>query len=82
MPSANTIIIEDQNKFGLSQLHQLRGRVGRGKKSYLYSLYKDNLSENSKKRLKILRSTNDGFKIAEEDEIMGHGIYLDTTKWH
>tara|TARA_Y100001970_G_scaffold186209_1_gene226461 strand:+ start:13402 stop:15444 length:2043 start_codon:yes stop_codon:yes gene_type:complete len=76
--NANTIIIEDANKFGLSQLHQLRGRVGRGKKdSICLLLYKDNLSENAKKRLKILRSTNDGFKIAEEDlNLRGHGDLL------
>ena len=54
-PDANTIIIEDANKFGLSQLHQLRGRVGRGiNKSICILLYKKNLSENAKKRLKYL----------------------------
>ena len=67
-PDANTIVIEDSNKFGLSQLHQLRGRVGRGKnKSICILLYKNNLSANAKERLKILRSTNDGFEIAEKD---------------
>ncbi len=78
IPNANTILIEDSNKFGLSQLHQLRGRVGRGKdKSICILLYKDNLSENAKKRLKILKSTNDGFKIAEEDlRLRGHGDLL------
>ena len=78
IPSANTIIIEDSNKFGLSQLHQLRGRVGRGQnESICILLYKNNLSENAKKRLKILRSTNDGFKIAEEDlKLRGHGDLL------
>ena len=77
-PDANTIIIEDANKFGLSQLHQLRGRVGRGiNKSICILLYKKNLSENAKKRLKILRSTNDGFLIAEEDlRLRGHGDIL------
>ena len=54
-PDANIIIIENSNKFGLSQLHQLRGRVGRGNiQSYCVMLYKNNLSENAKKRLKIL----------------------------
>tara|TARA_A100001011_G_scaffold400776_1_gene518646 strand:- start:22470 stop:24512 length:2043 start_codon:yes stop_codon:yes gene_type:complete len=78
IPNANTIIIEDANKFGLSQLHQLRGRVGRGKKdSICILLYKDNLSQNAKKRLKILKSTTDGFDIAEEDlKLRGHGDLL------
>ena len=77
-PDANIIVIENSNKFGLSQLHQLRGRVGRGNvQSYCVMLYKNNLSENAKKRLKILRMTNDGFKIAEEDlKIRGHGDLL------
>ncbi len=74
-PDANTIIIENANKFGLSQLHQLRGRVGRGtNQSICILLYKNNLSENAKKRLKILKSTNDGFIIAEEDlKLRGYG---------
>jgi len=78
IPAANTIIIEDSNKFGLSQLHQLRGRVGRGKEeSICILLYKDGLSENAKKRLKILKSTSDGFKVAEEDlKLRGHGDLL------
>ena len=78
IPSANTIIIEDANKFGLSQLHQLRGRVGRGQEDSLcILLYKNNLSENGKKRLKIMRSTSNGFEIAEEDlKLRGHGDLL------
>ena len=61
-PNANTIIIENANKFGLSQLHQLRGRVGRGdKESTCILMFKSNLSENAKKRIKILKDTNDGF---------------------
>ena len=77
-PNANTIVIEDANKFGLSQLHQLRGRVGRGtNQSICILLYKNNLSENARKRLKILRSTNDGFTIAEMDtELRGYGDIL------
>ena len=77
-PNANVMIIENSNKFGLSQLHQLRGRVGRGDtQSYCIMLYKNSLSENAKKRLKILRKTNDGFIIAEEDlKIRGHGDLL------
>ena len=77
-PDANIIVIENSNKFGLSQLHQLRGRVGRGiHESYCIMLYKNNLSQNAKKRLKILRKTNDGFLIADEDlKIRGHGDIL------
>ena len=77
-PDATIIIIENSNKFGLSQLHQLRGRVGRGKnRSICILLYKNNLNENAKKRLRILKSTNDGFLIAEEDlKLRGHGDVL------
>ena len=77
-PNANIIIIENSNKFGLSQLHQLRGRVGRGiNRGTCILLYKNNLSVNAKKRLMILKSTNDGFKIAEEDmKLRGFGDML------
>ena len=77
-PNANVIIIENANKFGLSQLHQLRGRVGRGtKESFCILMFKNNLSENAKKRIKILKSTNDGFKISEEDmKLRGYGDLL------
>jgi len=77
-PNANTIIIENANKFGLSQLHQLRGRVGRGDKdSTCILMFKSNLSENAKKRIKILKDTNDGFLISEEDmKIRGFGDIL------
>ncbi len=77
-PKANVIVIENSNKFGLSQLHQLRGRVGRGNKlATCILLFKKNLSENAKKRLKILKSTNDGFIIAEEDlKLRGFGDVL------
>tara|TARA_B100001564_G_scaffold252365_1_gene214499 strand:- start:361 stop:1134 length:774 start_codon:yes stop_codon:yes gene_type:complete len=77
-PNATTIVIENSNKFGLSQLHQLRGRVGRGKKqSYCILLFKNSLSENAKKRIKILKSTNDGFKISEDDmKLRGYGDLL------
>ena len=67
-PNANVIIIENADKFGLSQLHQLRGRVGRGnKQSTCILLFKDGLSKNAIKRIKILKENNDGFFIAEED---------------
>ncbi len=77
-PNANLIVIENANKFGLSQLHQLRGRVGRGyKDSNCILVYKSSLSENAKKRIKILKSTNDGFKISEEDmKLRGYGDLL------
>ena len=77
-PNATCIVIEDSNKFGLSQLHQLRGRVGRGEKqSSCILLFKSSLSENARKRLKILKSSNDGFLIAEEDlKLRGYGDLL------
>jgi len=77
-PNANIIIIENANKFGLSQLHQLRGRVGRGiKDSYCILMLKSNLSQNAKKRINILKNSNDGFKISEEDmKIRGYGDLL------
>ena len=77
-PNANVIIIENANKFGLSQLHQLRGRVGRGDKdSTCILMFKSNLSENAKKRINILKDSNDGFFISEEDmKIRGFGDIL------
>jgi len=77
-PNANVIIIENANKFGLSQLHQLRGRVGRGnKESACILMFKSNLTINAKKRINILKDTNDGFVISEEDmKIRGFGDIL------
>ena len=77
-PNANVIIIENANKFGLSQLHQLRGRVGRGnKESTCILMFKSNLSDNAKKRINILKDINDGFKISEEDmKLRGFGDVL------
>jgi ATP-dependent DNA helicase RecG len=77
-PNANVIIIENANKFGLSQLHQLRGRVGRGEKqSTCILLFKSSLTENAKKRLSILKSSTDGFVISEEDmKLRGFGDIL------
>jgi ATP-dependent DNA helicase RecG len=77
-PNANVIIIENANKFGLSQLHQLRGRVGRGEKqSTCILLFKSSLTENAKKRLNILKSSTDGFVISEEDmKLRGFGDIL------
>ena len=77
-PNANVIVIENANKFGLSQLHQLRGRVGRGnKESTCILMLKSNLSENAKKRINIMKDSNDGFYISEEDmKIRGFGDIL------
>ena len=77
-PNANVIVIENANKFGLSQLHQLRGRVGRGNKnSTCILMFKSNLSDNAKKRINILKDTNDGFLISEEDmKLRGFGDIL------
>ncbi len=74
-PNANLIIIENANKFGLAQLHQLRGRVGRGKKQgTCILLFKDGLSKSAIKRIKILKKSDDGFFIAEEDlKLRGFG---------
>ena len=74
-PNANLIVIENANKFGLAQLHQLRGRVGRGKKQgTCILLFKDGLTKNAIKRIKILKNSDDGFFIAEEDlKLRGFG---------
>jgi ATP-dependent DNA helicase RecG len=74
-PNANLIIIENANKFGLAQLHQLRGRVGRGEKQgTCILLFKEGLSKNAIKRIKILKESDDGFFIAEEDlKLRGFG---------
>ena len=74
-PNSNLIIIENANKFGLAQLHQLRGRVGRGEKQgTCILLFKDGLTKNAIKRIKILKGSDDGFFIAEEDlKLRGFG---------
>jgi ATP-dependent DNA helicase RecG len=78
VPSASIMIIEGAERFGLAQLHQLRGRVGRGSdQSSCILIYSGNLGKNSKARLEILRDTEDGFKISEEDlRIRGAGDVL------
>lgn len=75
VPNASVMVIESAERFGLPQLHQLRGRVGRGsEKSYCVLLTKVKLSADAKQRLKIMCATNDGFRIAEKDlEIRGPG---------
>jgi ATP-dependent DNA helicase RecG len=77
-PNATVMVIEHAERFGLAQLHQLRGRVGRGdKKSSCILLYKSPLSHNGKERLNILRESEDGFLIAEKDwELRGAGDLL------
>lgn len=68
VPTASIMVIEHSERFGLSQLHQLRGRVGRGSKdSYCYLVAYNYLSENAYERLKIMEENSDGFRIAEED---------------
>tara|TARA_Y100001970_G_scaffold291833_1_gene430565 strand:- start:1811 stop:3895 length:2085 start_codon:yes stop_codon:yes gene_type:complete len=76
--SATTIIIEHAERFGLAQLHQLRGRVGRNEEdSFCILLHKENINDTAKKRIKIMTETNDGFIIAEEDlNIRGPGEIL------
>ncbi len=75
VPNASVMVIESAEKFGLSQLHQLRGRVGRGaEKSFCILLTGSKLTKDAKERLQIMVATNDGFKIAEKDlEIRGPG---------
>ena len=77
-PNVNTIVIENSERFGLSQLHQLRGRVGRsGNEACCLLVYHKNLSELSKKRLKIIKDNLNGFLIAEEDlKLRGYGDIL------
>jgi ATP-dependent DNA helicase RecG len=74
-PNATVIVIENANKFGLAQLHQLRGRVGRGTKpGTCILMFKNQLSQNARKRIQILKSSDDGFYIAEEDmKLRGYG---------
>ncbi len=80
VPEANIMVIEHAERFGLAQLHQLRGRVGRGtKESRCFLLYGHPLGEIAKARLEIMRATEDGFRIAEEDlRLRGGGEMLGT----
>ena len=77
-PNATTILIEGAERFGLSQLHQLRGRVGRGEKlGYCYLIIHSELNDIIKERINIICETTDGFKIAEKDlELRGAGEFL------
>ena len=77
VPNASLIVIENADRYGLSQLHQLRGRVGRGKHQSWCVLVSDNRSPDTRARLKVLTQTNDGFKIAEEDlKLRGPGDFF------
>ena len=80
VPNASVMIIESAQRFGLSQLHQLRGRVGRGaEKSYCVLMTDYELSKESKKRMDTMVETNDGFKISEVDlKLRGHGDLMGT----
>lgn len=78
-PNATLMVIENAERFGLSQLHQLRGRIGRGTQESFCFLFGDPQTEEGKRRLRILTKTTDGFKIAEEDLILrGPGDFLGT----
>ena len=80
VPSATVMVIEHAERFGLAQLHQLRGRVGRGDgKSSCLLLYQAPLGETAEARIRIMRETEDGFRIAEEDlRLRGAGELLGT----
>jgi ATP-dependent DNA helicase RecG len=80
VPNASIMIIENPERLGLAQIHQLRGRVGRGaRESFCILLVKNSLSEQARKRLEIIRSTQDGFTIAEKDlELRGAGEVMGT----
>lgn len=80
VPNASLMIVENAERLGLAQLHQLRGRVGRGaEKSACILMYQSPLSQTAKQRLDILRQSNDGFLIAQKDlELRGPGEILGT----
>ena len=82
VPNASIMVVERAESFGLAQLHQLRGRVGRGsEKSTCLLMYQPPLTETGRRRLEILRETEDGFRIAEEDlAIRGAGDVLGTAQ--
>lgn len=81
VPNASIMVIEDAQRFGLAQLHQLRGRVGRGEyKSYCVLKYKGN-GQNTKERMKVMCETNDGFVISQKDlELRGSGDFFGTAQ--
>lgn len=83
LPQATVIVIENAERFGLSQLHQLRGRVGRGgEKGYCILMVGKETSKNAENRLRVLTETDDGFKVAEEDlKLRGAGEVFGTKQW-
>ena len=77
VPNANTMVVENAERFGLSQLHQLRGRVGRGSAKSYCILFSDSSAEETRRRLQVMVKTNDGFKISEEDlRLRGPGDFF------
>lgn len=77
VPNATLMVVENAERFGLSQLHQLRGRVGRGEAKSYCVLLSSNRNQETRQRMKVLCSTNDGFKIAEEDlKLRGPGDFF------
>ena len=77
VPNAAAIVVENAERFGLSQLHQLRGRVGRGSHQSYCILISDNRNEETRARLKVMTKTTDGFRIAEEDlRLRGPGDFF------
>ncbi|MGN1346419.1 MAG: ATP-dependent DNA helicase RecG, partial [Eubacteriales bacterium] len=77
VPNATLMIVENAERFGLSQLHQLRGRVGRGKAKSYFILVSDSKNDTARERLNVIKSTSDGFRIAEYDlEMRGPGDFL------
>lgn len=81
VPNATIMVIEHADRFGLAQLHQLRGRIGRGEQKSYCLLFADQGSETSQQRLQIMSDTNDGFRIAEEDlRIRGPGEFFGTSQ--
>ena len=74
VPNASVMLIEHADRFGLAQLHQLRGRIGRGSRASLCVLLADPVTDDAKARLEVIATTDDGFEIAEKDlEIRGPG---------
>lgn len=81
VPNATIMVVENADRFGLSQLHQLRGRVGRGGDEAFCILITDNTSPENVKRMKAISGTNDGFKVAEEDlRLRGPGDFFGTNQ--
>ena len=81
IPNANVIVVENAERFGLAQLHQLRGRVGRSGNQAYCILLSDTSNEETKERLSVLESTNDGFLLAEEDmRLRGPGDFFGASR--